>query len=122
MKKFVVDASVAVKWFVPEMHSAAAVRLIDPQIVVSAPDLIASEFANTLWKKVRRDEIQRDEAEEILTAFAALPLEIYPSSVFLASAFQLALTFDRTIYDSLYLALALARECPLITADRKFHT
>ena len=79
MKKFVVDASVAVKWFVPEIQSAAAERLLDPEIVLSAPDLILSELGNTLWKKVRRLEITSHEAEEIVTAFDSVPVEIYPS-------------------------------------------
>lgn len=48
MKKFVVDASVAIKWFVPEIHSDAAARLLDPEIYISAPDLIAPEFGNTI--------------------------------------------------------------------------
>jgi predicted nucleic acid-binding protein len=36
MKKVVVDASVAVKWFVPEIHSAAAARLLDPATLAVA--------------------------------------------------------------------------------------
>ena len=48
MKKVVIDASVAVKWFVPEIHSAAAARLLEPEIVLCAPDLIGPEFGNVL--------------------------------------------------------------------------
>jgi len=121
MKKLVVDASVAVKWFVPEIHSAAAARLLDPELIISAPDLIGPEFGNTIWKKVRRQEITSDEATEILAAFTALDVEIYPSSILLNSAFALALALDRTVYDSLYLALAIAQDCALVTADQRFH-
>jgi predicted nucleic acid-binding protein len=122
MKKVVVDASVALKWFVLEIHSAAAARLLDPAIVLSAPDLIGPEFGNTLWKKVRRAEITRGEADEILRAFGELPLEIHPSTVLLDAAFELALKLERSVYDCLYLALAVAEECVLITADGKFHS
>lgn len=122
MKKVVVDASVAVKWFVPEIHSAAASRMLDPEIALYAPDLIGPEFGNILWKKLRREEIGREEAEEIMNAFSKLPFEIRPSSLLLPSAFELAIELDRTVYDSLYLALAVAEECLLITADAKFHT
>jgi len=121
MKKVVVDASVAVKWFVPEIHSAAAARMLDPEIALYAPDLIGPEFGNILWKKVRREEITREEAVEIVNAFAKLPFEIRPSSILLPAAFELAIELDRTVYDSLYLALAVAEECALITADAKFH-
>lgn len=122
MKKFVVDASVAVKWYVPEIHSEAAARLLDPEIALYAPDLLGPELGNILWKKVRREEIGREDADEILSAFARLPFEIRPSSVLLPAAFELAIALDRTVYDSLYLALALAEDCALVTADAKFHT
>jgi predicted nucleic acid-binding protein len=122
MKKVVVDASVAVKWFVPEIHSVAAARLLVPEIVLCAPDLIGPEFGNILWKKVRRAEITADEADQILGAFSGLPLEIFPSVALLAAAFELGVQLDRSVYDSLYLALAIAEECVLVTADGKFHT
>jgi predicted nucleic acid-binding protein len=122
MKKVVVDASVAAKWFVPEIHSEAAARLLDPAIVLCAPDLIGPEFGNILWKKARRGEITDAEARQILSAFRALPLEILPSSNLLPAALTLAMEFDRTVYDSLYLALAVAEDCVLVTADAKFHS
>jgi len=122
MKKAVVDASVAFKWFVPEIHSEAATRLLETEIALCAPDLIFPEFGNILWKKVRRGEITRDEAAEILAAFSAIPLDIHPSAVLLAGAFELAVELDRSVYDSLYLALAIAEDCVLITADVKFHS
>jgi predicted nucleic acid-binding protein len=122
MKKLVVDASVAIKWFVPEIHSAAAARLLDSEIVLCAPDLIGPQFGNILWKKVRRAEITRQEADQILGAFEKVALETHPSRVLLAAAFELAVALDRSVYDSLYLALAVAEECALITADAKFHS
>lgn len=122
MKKVVVDASVALKWFVPEVHSEAAARLLDPEIVLYVPDLIGPEFGNILRKKVRRAEIARDEAREILGAFAALPLEIRRSTTLLAAAFELAVVFNRGVYDNLYLALAVAEDCALVTADARFHS
>ncbi|SRR5581483_1240579 len=122
MMKVVVDASVAAKWFLPEIHSDAAARLLDPAITLYAPDLIVSEFGNILWKKVRRAEITSVEAGEILHAFGALPLELSPSSALLAPAFELAVRLDRSVYDSLYLALAVAEECAMVTADAKFHS
>jgi predicted nucleic acid-binding protein len=122
MKKVVVDTSVAVKWFVPEVHSDAAVRLLEPEIVLCAPGLIGPELANTLWKKTRRGEISRREADEILAAFDNLPLEIVPTKFLLPAAFEIAATLDRTVYDGVYVALAVAQECSLFTANRKFHS
>jgi predicted nucleic acid-binding protein len=122
MRKVVVDASVAAKWFLPEIHSDAAARLLDPAIALYAPDLIVPELGNILWKKVRRDELTGDEAREILRAFLSVPVEVRPSSVLLTAAFELAVELDRSVYDSLYLALAVAEDCAMITADARFHS
>ena len=120
MSKFVVDASVAAKWFVPEIYSDAATLLLNPAFSLYAPDLIAAELGNVLWKKVRRGEIESSDAAEILTAFSRMPIEMRPASVLVGAALELAVAIDRTVYDSLYLALAIAENCALITADAKF--
>lgn len=122
MIKIVVDASVAIKWYVPEIHSAAAVLLLEGDFILCAPDLIGPELANVVWKKVRRTEISREEGNEILAAFDRLPLELAPTRPLLAAAFEAAVTLDRAVCDCLYLALAVAQNCPLFTADRKFHS
>jgi len=119
MRTFVVDASVAIKWFLDEIHSEAALRLLDPTIERWAPDLIGPEVANVLWKKVRRNELSRDEAAEILAAFQAIGVQTVPSGTLLTAALRIAVELDRTVYDSLYVALAVARSCQLISADQK---
>lgn len=121
--KFVVDASVAIKWFIPEIHSAAAERLLsDSRAIFLAPDLILPEFANVLWKKERRNEITQNEALEILAGLETLGLDVHPSQGLVGSAFEIASRLDRSVYDCLYLALAVAQDCPFVTADRKFHS
>jgi len=122
MKRFVVDASVAMKWFIPEIHSPAATRLLDQQLYLCAPDLLVSELGNTLWKKVRRKELSVDEATHIVAAIEKMPLETFPSLPLLHGAFEIAVALNRTVYDSFYLALAVARNCPVVTADSKFHS
>ena len=59
-ERLVIDASVAVKWVVPEPGSGHAEILIDHGLV--APDLIYAECANVFWKKVRRGELTENEA------------------------------------------------------------
>ncbi|HXI14546.1 MAG TPA: type II toxin-antitoxin system VapC family toxin [Thermoanaerobaculia bacterium] len=122
MTKFVVDASVAMKWFIPEVHSAAAERLLHSRFDVSAPDLIRPEFGNVLWKKRRRGEINQKDALDILAGLESIGLEVHSSTALLVPAFEIATALDQTVYDSVYLALAVAQDCALITADRKFHS
>ena len=49
-ERLVVDASVAIKWVVPEAGSERAITLLDHGLV--APDLLFSECANILWRKL----------------------------------------------------------------------
>lgn len=121
MTRFVVDTSVAVKWFLPEVHSELASRLLQQDHQILAPDLIWAEFGNVLWKKWRRKEIDADIAEGILRDFRRFPLEIHGSERLLQLAWAIATEFERTVYDCLYLALAQRTGGILVTADSKFH-
>lgn len=116
--KAVVDASVAVKWYVPEPGSEPAATLLAGPVRLLAPDLLVSEFGNTVWKKTIRGELKPGEAKTIVRAFlSALPVNLHPSAVLLQAALEIALRFRRSIYDATYLALAVAEDCPFITAD-----
>jgi predicted nucleic acid-binding protein len=117
---FVVDASVGLKWFIPEDHHAAARRLQDPAHQLHAPTLFDVEIANVLWKKRRRGELTRPEADAILALLPGVPLTRHPEAPLLATAFDLADRAQRTVYDCLYLALALQVGGRLVTADEKF--
>lgn len=119
--RVVVDASVAVKWFFPEAGSQGALRLLEGEPDLLAPDLIRAEVGNVLWKKWRRSEIEEQEAGLILRDFKRLPLQICSSEPLTEAAWELAHTLERSFYDSLYLALAILAECPLVTADAKLY-
>jgi len=57
----VIEASVAVKWYVPEPGSIAAPGLLSTPGIRLAPDLPVAELGNTLMEKVRRTELRRGE-------------------------------------------------------------
>lgn len=117
MTPVVVDASVALKWFVPEALAAEASRLLDGSFELWAPDLLVAECGNTVWKKVARGELAAAEARDVLAALSQVPLNVVPAFEVVQPALEIALALQRTVYDSLYVALAVARDCPLITAD-----
>ena len=121
MNRYVIDASVAVKWFVPEAHTEEALSYFDDDNELFAPDLLASEFGNILWKKVRRQELTPDEARETITLFTQTPIDLIASRPLLEPAFEIATALDRTVYDSLYLALAVHQDCEMITADQRLY-
>lgn len=120
MTMLVVDASVVAKWFFPEEHSAESRRLLSPRRTLLAPDLIWSEVGNIAWKRVRRGEIQADEAAQFIADLIRLPLRTTPTQTLLAPALELAIATDRTVYDCMYLALAMDRKCRFVTSDEPF--
>ncbi len=121
MKALVVDASVAIKWFLPEIHFEEASKVLKSKWELLAPYLIWTEVSSALLKKVRFEEINAQEASDILKDFIRFPLQTYSSKFLLNSAWQIAQQSRSSIYDSLYLALAINRDCSLVTADRKFY-
>ena len=119
MSRHVVDASVVIKWFVEEIHADQARKLQDDQYELVAPDLLWPESGNILWKKVQRAELMADEARLIYAGLDEQPIHIFPSSLVLEPALEIALETGRTVYDSCYLALAVLTECQLVTADQR---
>jgi predicted nucleic acid-binding protein len=120
--RYVVDASVVLKWFVPEIHSEAAVRLQDSTHRLHAPAFLLLELGSVVAKKIRRGELSREEGEAILKNLWNVPLQRHPDERLFRSAYALALETRRSLYDCLYLALAGVLDSSVVTADRKFHT
>lgn len=119
MSRYVVDASVAIKWYLPEPNSADADRLLSGGFQLLAPDLLFSEVENILWKRVMRSEITAQKARVILRALESLPMTLRPASILAETAMTVACGLKRSFYDSLYLSLALMTDCRLVTADGK---
>jgi len=117
----VVDTSIAVKWYFPEEHQDAALRVLSDLHTLSAPDLLTVEFTNVLWKHVRRGTATVAEVRIALDALLGVPLTLYPSADLVGLALDLACETGRTAYDCLYLALARLQGGQLVTADERFY-
>lgn len=120
--RYVVDASVAAKWVIPEAHSDKAIALLDEQQRgvhdLLAPDWLLPEVANVLGKAaVVRGLLSPDEAVQGFAAVLGLPLRLFPSTPLTAQALQLAIAHHKAVYDCLYIALAINQNCQMITAD-----
>ena len=119
MKARVLDASVVGVAFFQEDHADRAHRLLAGQHVLHAPDLIYAELANVIWKRHNRGEITPDEAGRLLADLRRLPLQITPCGDLVEAALELALRCGRSVYDCLYLALAVATRSVLVSADKR---
>ena len=118
--RFVVDASVAVKWLVAEEDADAAEELATSGHELHAPRLMASEVANALWRKARTGEIEHRAAGILLANVPDMPGRWGADELVSADAVRLALAFDRPIYDCVYLALAHRVGAVMLTADGRF--
>jgi len=116
-ERLVIDASVAVKWVVPEPGSDRAELLLDHGLV--APDLLFAECANILWKKVRRGELTKEEADVAAKTLEQADIILVSTRGYLALATAIAVELDHPAYDGVYLAVAEASNLRLVTADNK---
>ena len=126
MSLVVVDASVAAKWFLPENGEALvdqAVALLDQydrrEIQFVVPDLFYVEIASAIWKAVRVGRVSRAFGDQALELLTEREFPTVPSLKLLDGAFQIAADYGRTVYDSLYVALAVQTKSQLITADER---
>ena len=118
--RFVVDASVAVKWLIEEEGSESARWLLEGEHELHAPRLIVSEIANALRRRTRMGDIQFGEASELAAAVSEMPLQWADDERICAEAVRIAITLDGTVYDCVYLALAHRIGAKLVTADERF--
>lgn len=123
MDKIVVDSSVVVKWFVTEPLSAESHRILDSYqsgaITLLAPDLLNAEVGNIIWKKHRFQGLAKTDAEQVIAAFRELTIEFTPTAELVEDAFRIAVEHERTVYDSLYVALSEREKCPFVSADER---
>jgi len=123
---FVLDASVAAKWMLPakgELLRPQAFRLLDAYEVgdvdLVVPDIFWAECGNVVWKAVRQQRLDRSSAEFAIWSLTLRNIPTISSAKFLQSALSIALDFGRSVYDSLYVALAAQSKAPLLTADER---
>ena len=126
MSGYVLDASVAAKWYLPprgETLVEESLHLLDKftagRAHLSVPDLFWPEMGNILWKAVRKERISRQSADEALQSMSELHIPTSPSHPLLRDAFTIATRFQCTVYDCTYVALAVASGRLLVTADER---
>ena len=126
MTDFVLDASVAAKWFLSakderltEEALALLRKFVQGDVRFIIPDLFWAELASAFWKAIRLGRFDKSSAQEALSYLGSCDLPAYSTVTLLDRAFHIATAFDRSVYDSLYVALAVQSHAPLITADER---
>jgi predicted nucleic acid-binding protein len=121
LKRYVVDASVAAKWYFPESLSDRADAVLETAGEILAPGVLVLEVAQLAWKRARRGEIGEAAADRIVNELRKVPFENKPASELVSAALPLALRHGFTLTDAFYIALAVQAGCPLVTADRHLY-
>lgn len=126
MNPVVVDASVAAKWVLPaegetltEEAAGWLRRYAQGEVLFLVPDLFWAETANLLWKALQHGRCSKEFAERALASLVGRGLRTIASVSLLNLAFRIATDHQRTVYDSLYVALAVRANGQLITADER---
>ena len=124
MKTVVMDTSAIIRFYVPDgpvpdklNDSIAAAWRAEISLLV--PELALAEVTQVLLKKERLGFITQTEADEIFHSVLELPFEVYGHYDLLPDALSIARQYNLTVYDALFLALAIKKSADLITADQK---
>jgi predicted nucleic acid-binding protein len=116
----IVDASVALKWYLgDEPHAAEARAILDGGEDLIAPDIIIAEVCNAAWLGVRASRVGQRQAEAIARSLPGFFTVLVGGSGLAERGVAIAGQLDHPVYDCFYLALAEARDAALITADRR---
>ena len=126
MSSAVLDASVAVKWLLPADREPLYDEAMDllhrfenVKIGFFVPEFFWLEISNVLWKRARGPAVTKSTAQALYRDLRDAGIKTIPSTRLVPAAFEVAVTYDRSVYDSLYIALARDLNTFLITADER---
>jgi predicted nucleic acid-binding protein len=127
VRTLVVDASVAVKWQLRDeehVDIADAIKeaFLRHTVELIVPVIFAVEWANAINVAITRGRFPEDEWQEALKDLAALQIPVRNPPGVLFEAWQIARSYNRTVYDGLYVALAKVEGCEMVTGDRRLFT
>lgn len=119
----VVDACIAVKWFLSENYSQESLGILAMDEKLIGPRILANEVAGAFVHAFRRGDIPADVAiastKRWLTSLGQNVVRIEHEDTDISRAAELACELRHPIADCIYLALAERLNAPLVTADTK---
>lgn len=116
----VIDACVAIKWFLPETGYKNAGAILRKHNKMIAPDLFFVEMDAIITKKVRQKLTEREDASNIYDEVRNIPFQVVPYTLISKIAFDLSSALSITQYDACYLSVAIEFDQKVYTADKRF--
>lgn len=121
--KYVLDASVALKWVLTEPDAAKALQIrADFQTALHellAPDIFPVEVSHALTRAERRGLIAVGDADRHLLNILSTAPRFHPTLPILRRAVSISSAARFGVYDCLYVVLAEREGCELLTADTR---
>jgi predicted nucleic acid-binding protein len=116
---------VVAKWVLPESDSPQAHRLITEVALKGERliilDLALIEVTNAIWKRQHRSLCTLAEAKQFLDELLRSPVHVESSAHLLPAALEIAATYQRPVYDTLFVALSREMGLVGVTADEPLH-
>jgi predicted nucleic acid-binding protein len=116
----VIDANVAIKWVVDQPHFERAREIVAHGIDLIVPAMFVAEVTNALWGYVRARQIASEQAQAGLRSILEQISLIERDADTAGEALSIGCELSYAPYDCFYLALAMRRTVPLVTADMRF--
>lgn len=121
MSSYVIDASFAIKWLLPEKGSDQAFSILDKSQLFYVPDLFLIETDSIITKKIRKRELDVSDASVLSSKIRKFPFVVIPYRNIFRFALELSSTMSISHYDACYLAVAIEQEGVLYTADIRMY-
>ena len=120
----VIDTSALIRLFIPDGPMPNGLEIFFRGVeqgrnTAIAPELLLAETANVLNRKRKSGELSDVESRSLLADINLMPIRYFPHGPLATSAFDLAAEHDLTVYDALYLALAIQKAAVIFAADQK---
>jgi predicted nucleic acid-binding protein len=126
MKKLVLDASVVLKWFLPDEELGQNAldilnNYVDGELELMEPSILPYEILNGLLVAERRGRISQKVTNEAFYAFLELGIQFHDTYVDFSEILPFARSSQRSVYDASYMALAKKKDIDFVTGDKRLH-
>ncbi len=120
---FVIDNSVVMSWCFKDETNGYADAVLDKlsESTAIAPSIWSLEVVNVLLVAERRKRLKQVDSVRFITLLSQLPIVVEDegSEKMMKDLLALGRTSHLSSYDASYLDLAMRKDCPIATIDKK---